>query len=190
MTQNRLGMILGSSGIAVVVVSWVAPTRSPGNFRDCCSTSKRQSPTATTGDFESILSRASDTQKNRSLHTSGPMARDRYVKIGSRWPRQWFPRLQAQGRGLVDRPIEFSLSESAALGKTEHITMHHCIQGWSGIAQWGGVPMKTLIELVKPKPSAKTVAFFSFGGSFTGASITTRRAWTMSLSQSVSWRMK
>lgn len=65
--------------------------------------------------------------------------------------------------GLVDRPVELSLSDLAALGKAEHITMHHCIQGWSGIAQWGGVPMKTLVELVKPNSSAKTVAFYSFG---------------------------
>ena len=25
--------------------------------------------------------------------------------------------------------------------------MQHCIQGWSGIAQWTGVPMKDLIDL-------------------------------------------
>jgi len=70
--------------------------------------------------------------------------------------------------GLVERPVELSLLEIQALGKDEHITMHHCIQGWSGIAQWGGVPMKTLVDLVKPKPGAKTVAFFSLGGSLYG----------------------
>ena len=63
----------------------------------------------------------------------------------------------------MERPVALSLLEIQALGKDEHITMHHCIQGWSGIAQWKGVPMKTLIDLVKPKPSAKTVVFFSFG---------------------------
>ena len=46
--------------------------------------------------------------------------------------------------------------------------MHHCIQGWSGIAKWGGIPMKTLIELVRPKPEAKVVAFFSFGEALYG----------------------
>ena len=65
--------------------------------------------------------------------------------------------------GLVENPVELSLSEIQALGEDEHITMHHCIQGWSGIAQWNGVPMKKLIELVKPKPSVTAVAFFSFG---------------------------
>ena len=65
--------------------------------------------------------------------------------------------------GLVDNPVELSLAEIEALGEDEHITMHHCIQGWSGIAQWNGVSMKKLIDLVKPKAPARTVAFFSFG---------------------------
>jgi DMSO/TMAO reductase YedYZ molybdopterin-dependent catalytic subunit len=47
--------------------------------------------------------------------------------------------------GLVERPVELSLSELAAMGKAEHITMHHCIQGWSGIAEWGGLSMKALV---------------------------------------------
>ena len=46
--------------------------------------------------------------------------------------------------------------------------MHHCIQGWTGIAKWGGLPMKSLVDLVRPKPNAKVVAFFSFGGSLYG----------------------
>ena len=46
--------------------------------------------------------------------------------------------------------------------------MHHCIQGWSGIAKWGGIPMRTLIDLVRPKPEAKVVAFFSFGEALYG----------------------
>ena len=52
--------------------------------------------------------------------------------------------------------------------QAENITMHHCIQGWTGIAKWGGLPMKSLVELVRPKPNAKVVAFFSFGGSLFG----------------------
>src|SRR5207253_1328566 len=62
--------------------------------------------------------------------------------------------------GLVENPAELSLADLERLGVTEHITMHHCIQGWSGIAKWGGLPMEKLIELVRPKPEAKVVAFF------------------------------
>ena len=70
--------------------------------------------------------------------------------------------------GLVENPVELSLTDIEELGLVEQITMHHCIQGWSGIAQWTGLPMKTLIDLVKPKPAVKAVAFFSFGESLYG----------------------
>jgi DMSO/TMAO reductase YedYZ molybdopterin-dependent catalytic subunit len=70
--------------------------------------------------------------------------------------------------GLVENPVELSLADIAKLGQTEQITMHHCIQGWSGIAKWGGIPMRTLIALVRPKPEAKVVAFFSFGEALYG----------------------
>jgi sulfoxide reductase catalytic subunit YedY len=42
------------------------------------------------------------------------------------------------------------------------------MMGWSGIAQWNGVPMKKLIDLVRPRPSATAVAFFSFGEALYG----------------------
>jgi len=65
--------------------------------------------------------------------------------------------------GLVENPVELSLDDLMALGKEQNITMHHCIQGWSGIAEWGGLPISALVELVKPHPSVTTVAFYSFG---------------------------
>jgi sulfoxide reductase catalytic subunit YedY len=65
--------------------------------------------------------------------------------------------------GLVDNPVELSLNDLKALTKEQNITMHHCIQGWTGIAEWGGVPMSKIIELVKPHPSVTCAAFFSYG---------------------------
>ncbi len=65
--------------------------------------------------------------------------------------------------GLVEHPIELSLDDLRAMGRAEQITMHNCIQGWSGIAAWGGLPLAKLVELVRPKPEAKVVVFRSFG---------------------------
>jgi DMSO/TMAO reductase YedYZ molybdopterin-dependent catalytic subunit len=65
--------------------------------------------------------------------------------------------------GLVENPVELSLDDLRALGKKEQITLHHCIQGWSGIAAWGGLPLAVLIRLVRPRPNAKVVVFHSFG---------------------------
>ena len=64
--------------------------------------------------------------------------------------------------GLVERPMTFSLDELAALGTESYIAKHNCIQGWSAIAQWGGVPLATLMETVGVKPEARHVAFYAF----------------------------
>ena len=36
-------------------------------------------------------------------------------------------------------------------------------QGCSGIAEWGGIPISKIVEMVKPHPSVTTIAFYSFG---------------------------
>jgi methionine sulfoxide reductase catalytic subunit len=43
------------------------------------------------------------------------------------------------------------------------ITLQHCIQGWSGIAAWTGLPLADLLSLVRPKPEAHAVIFYSYG---------------------------
>jgi DMSO/TMAO reductase YedYZ molybdopterin-dependent catalytic subunit/thiosulfate reductase cytochrome b subunit len=64
--------------------------------------------------------------------------------------------------GLVTNPREFSYAELKAIPKQEQITKHFCIQGWSGVAKWGGVPMRSLIDIVEPTPAARYVVFYSF----------------------------
>jgi methionine sulfoxide reductase catalytic subunit len=70
--------------------------------------------------------------------------------------------------GLVENPVELSLDDIKAMTKRTQITLHHCIQGWSGIAEWGGVPMAELIALVRPKPNARVAVFYSFGEGLEG----------------------
>ena len=65
--------------------------------------------------------------------------------------------------GLVENPVELSLDELRALPRHEQITQHFCIQGWSGVAKWGGVSMQTILDLVKPRPEARWVVFYSLG---------------------------
>ena len=64
--------------------------------------------------------------------------------------------------GLVEEPREFSFADLKALPKQEQITTHFCIQGWSGVAKWGGVPMRDILDIVKPSPDARYAVFYSF----------------------------
>ena len=63
--------------------------------------------------------------------------------------------------GLVEAPREFSLADLKAMPKQEQITTHFCIQGWSGVAKWGGIPMRHILDLVRPTPEARYAVFYS-----------------------------
>jgi sulfoxide reductase catalytic subunit YedY len=63
--------------------------------------------------------------------------------------------------GLVEAPRDFSLAELKAMTKQEQITTHFCIQGWSGVAKWGGAPMRDVLDLVRPAPEARYAVFYS-----------------------------
>ncbi len=65
--------------------------------------------------------------------------------------------------GLVEHPVELSLADLHEMARQEQITMHNCIQGWSAIGKWSGLPFAKLIEQVKPQPECKWVMFYSYG---------------------------
>ncbi len=65
-------------------------------------------------------------------------------------------------RGLVEKPLNLSMADLRALPTATQITKHHCIQGWSGIAWWAGVPLEEIVSLCGPLPSAHFVIFRSY----------------------------
>jgi DMSO/TMAO reductase YedYZ molybdopterin-dependent catalytic subunit len=65
-------------------------------------------------------------------------------------------------RGLVERPLEFSLDALRTLPARTQITRHDCVEGWSVIGQWSGVPLAHLLALARPRPGARHVVFHCF----------------------------
>ncbi len=65
--------------------------------------------------------------------------------------------------GLVEQPTSLSLDDLRAMPRQEQITMHTCMQGWTGIAKWGGVKLSDVLALVEKKPNAKYLKLTSFG---------------------------
>jgi DMSO/TMAO reductase YedYZ molybdopterin-dependent catalytic subunit len=61
--------------------------------------------------------------------------------------------------GLVEHPLCLSLDELRAMPKQTQITKHNCIQGWSDVAEWGGVPLRDIIARCHPLPEARYVVF-------------------------------
>jgi DMSO/TMAO reductase YedYZ molybdopterin-dependent catalytic subunit len=61
--------------------------------------------------------------------------------------------------GLVEAPASLSLAALRALPSRTQITRHDCVEGWSAIGQWTGVPLGHVLAQVKPRPAAKYVVF-------------------------------
>ena len=61
--------------------------------------------------------------------------------------------------GLVEKPVTFSLEELRALPSRTQITRHDCVEGWSAIGKWKGVPLTAVLEAVKPTASVRYVVF-------------------------------
>jgi len=62
--------------------------------------------------------------------------------------------------GLVVRALNLSLAELRLLPARTQITRHDCVEGWSAIGQWTGVPLSTVLNLAGLKPDARYIVFY------------------------------
>jgi DMSO/TMAO reductase YedYZ molybdopterin-dependent catalytic subunit len=65
-------------------------------------------------------------------------------------------------RGLVDRPQRFSFAQLREMPQRTQITRLDCVEGWSQIGKWRGVPLGSVLALARPKPEARYVVFRTF----------------------------
>ena len=88
-----------------------------------------------------------------------PLARDEeYIRL----LRNGFADWTLEVSGLVERPLRLSLDDFRALKRQEQTTMHHCIQGWTAIGRWVGVPLTEILDRCGPAPEARFLVFHSF----------------------------
>lgn len=80
-----------------------------------------------------------------------------------------FKRLQTGGfadwrlsvDGMVDRPASFSLDQLKSYPSRSQITELSCEEGWTYIAEWIGVPLSHVLNLVGTHPQARYIVYFS-----------------------------
>ena len=61
--------------------------------------------------------------------------------------------------GLVQTPMRWSLAGIKELPSRTQITRHDCVEGWSAIGKWTGVPLGDLMRQVQPLASARYAVF-------------------------------
>ncbi|MDE2447189.1 MAG: molybdopterin-dependent oxidoreductase, partial [Alphaproteobacteria bacterium] len=61
--------------------------------------------------------------------------------------------------GMIAKKDSWTLDQLRALPQESAITRHICVEGWSMIGKWGGVPLKLFLERVGADLTAKYVGF-------------------------------
>jgi DMSO/TMAO reductase YedYZ molybdopterin-dependent catalytic subunit len=99
------------------------------------------------------------SEVSRVVPVSGPQPRtDTYQRLLAGGFADW--RLTVDG--LVARPAAFSLDEIKRMPVKSQITHQACEEGWSFIAEWTGVPLSYVMNLVGISAKAKFAVFWPF----------------------------
>lgn len=61
--------------------------------------------------------------------------------------------------GLVARPMEFSLAALKLMPSRTQITRHDCVEGWSAIGKWTGVPLGDILRATGLLAGARYAVF-------------------------------
>jgi DMSO/TMAO reductase YedYZ molybdopterin-dependent catalytic subunit len=77
-------------------------------------------------------------------------------------PASWRLRVD----GLVRKPQSLSVGDLIAMPRTSYTVKHHCVEGWSAIATWHGVPVSAIAERCELLPQARYVRFDSFDSGY------------------------
>jgi DMSO/TMAO reductase YedYZ molybdopterin-dependent catalytic subunit len=68
--------------------------------------------------------------------------------------------------GLVRKPVRLTRRALEALPSQTYTVKHHCVEGWTAVATWTGVPLATVVALVEPTQQARYLRFDSFDSDY------------------------
>ena len=83
-----------------------------------------------------------------------------------RWAEGGFADWRLRVDGLVERPLSLSLRQITAMPRRTQITRHDCVEGWSAIGKWTGVPLGHVLARAGLREQARFIVFHcldSFG---------------------------
>ena len=128
-----------------------------------------------------MVSRINDWVGEHILQSNRRLARE--YPISARTPEQAFPAYSItynrQRRfpdppsdwalevgGLVRKPVRLTLPMLQAMPSVTYTVKHHCVEGWTAVATWTGVPVSSVLALVEPLPTARYRRFDSFDSGY------------------------
>ncbi len=71
--------------------------------------------------------------------------------------------------GEVKKPTQLSLAMLRLLPRVTYTVKHHCVEGWTAIGSWSGVPFASVAAMVEPTARARYVRFDTFDAAPAGS---------------------
>lgn len=116
--------------------------------------------------FERVISRSFTSHQQYAAKDISP-----YFRVNGypppdpdyqRLAQTGFAEYRLEVGGLVEESLSLSLDDLRSMPQARQITKHNCIQGWSNIAEWGGVPLAALIDRCRPLAGARYLVFYAY----------------------------
>ncbi|MBO9574459.1 MAG: molybdopterin-dependent oxidoreductase [Sphingobium sp.] len=73
--------------------------------------------------------------------------------------REDFANWRLQVDGLVEQPLSLSLAQLKSMPNRIQTTRHDCVEGWSAIGTWRGVPLNLVLENARISTRARYIVF-------------------------------
>jgi DMSO/TMAO reductase YedYZ molybdopterin-dependent catalytic subunit len=68
--------------------------------------------------------------------------------------------------GIVRQALLLSLGDLMRMPRVSYTVKHHCVEGWTALATWHGVPVSAIVERCQPLDSARYIRFTSFDSDY------------------------
>jgi DMSO/TMAO reductase YedYZ molybdopterin-dependent catalytic subunit len=68
--------------------------------------------------------------------------------------------------GLVRHPLRLTLEMLQAMPRVSYTVKHHCVEGWTAIGSWTGVPVAAVAEMAQPTAEAEYLRFDTFDSDY------------------------
>jgi DMSO/TMAO reductase YedYZ molybdopterin-dependent catalytic subunit len=126
--------------------------------------------------------RINDWVGEKVLHSSTRLAKE--YPVSERTPAEHFPcysitynrtrsfpavdlgRWTLDVGGLVRKPVRLTRQAIEALPSLTYTVKHHCVEGWTAVGTWTGVPVSTVLAMVEPTAQARYLRFDSFDSGY------------------------
>jgi DMSO/TMAO reductase YedYZ molybdopterin-dependent catalytic subunit len=123
------------------------------------------------------ISRLNDWVGEKLLYSPSRLAREyaateRTARVPSYFISRTMPLLKDPAGwrlrvdGLVRRPLDLSLDDLMRMPRTSYTVKHHCVEGWTAISTWHGVPVSAVAERCELLPAARYASFVSFDAGY------------------------